>query len=274
MFLRWVGGGCAGRVGDAGVGLVLGTCLLCATTRFGCGTGGMDGIKYILYNIHGTWYARICRCSFESFSPGRLLQFPPRRLQIRLPVYADAFCASSATFCSIVLSSSPLSATFFSWPKSAWCVSGGARGRGRERRTVAGVQGGLNAAGLADQDRGVRVVLLHGRVAALEEGPVRLVSSHSPWHCLAGHCLARCLPDKRRPEWTPVPCRGAVVAGLAEEKAQLLQPRVECILGRHRVGCARAVVAVNWSFVEARSRRGTDVLRLRRRRSPAMPEPA
>ena len=45
---------------------------------------------------------------------------------------------------------------------------------GSQKRTVPREKCGLEAAGLADEDRGVRVVLLHGGIAALEEVPVAL----------------------------------------------------------------------------------------------------
>ena len=46
----------------------------------------------------------------------------------------------------------------------------------RFRRTVSREEGGLEAAGLADEDWGVWVVLLHCGVAALEEVPVCPIS--------------------------------------------------------------------------------------------------
>lgn len=40
-------------------------------------------------------------------------------------------------------------------------------------RTVSGKDSRLGAGGLAHQDGSVRVVLLHGRVGAVKEGPVQ-----------------------------------------------------------------------------------------------------
>lgn len=40
------------------------------------------------------------------------------------------------------------------------------------RRTVSGKDSGLGAGGLAHQDGSVGVVLLHGRVGAVKEGPI------------------------------------------------------------------------------------------------------
>jgi hypothetical protein len=59
------------------------------------------------------------------------------------------------------------------------CVSGVGwvwQGSCWRRRTVSCVEGRLEAAGLADEDGGVGVVLLHGGVAALEEGAAARVS--------------------------------------------------------------------------------------------------
>jgi hypothetical protein len=42
------------------------------------------------------------------------------------------------------------------------------------RRTVSSVDTGKGAGGLADEDRSVRVVLLHGGIGAEEEGPDRI----------------------------------------------------------------------------------------------------
>ena len=75
----------------------------------------------------------------------------------------------------------------------------GSRARAVGRQTVSRVESRLDAAGLADEDRGVRVVLLHGGVAALEEVPVHLVSllhpyAHSPSPAPAHHNLLISLP--------------------------------------------------------------------------------
>jgi hypothetical protein len=41
-------------------------------------------------------------------------------------------------------------------------------------RTVSGEDSWHGASGLAHENRGVRVMLLHGRVSAVEEGPVQV----------------------------------------------------------------------------------------------------
>lgn len=100
-------------------------------------------------------------------------------------------------------------------------------------RTVSRVEGGLDAAGLTDEDGRVRVVLLHGRVAALEEVPATHISlSFTPSSPLDPAGAHRNLVECR---WGRIPCRSAVLAGLAEQKPQLLQPRIKRILGRHCV---------------------------------------
>ena len=47
------------------------------------------------------------------------------------------------------------------------------------RRTVSGKDSGLGAGSLADHDGGVRVVLLHGRVGAVDESSVNQSQSQS-----------------------------------------------------------------------------------------------
>jgi hypothetical protein len=58
-------------------------------------------------------------------------------------------------------------------------------------RTVSCEQGRLEAAGLADEDGRVRVVLLHCGVAALEEVPCRSSASVNPHPSFPLQCCAR-----------------------------------------------------------------------------------
>ena len=63
------------------------------------------------------------------------------------------------------------------------------------KRTVSCEQSGLEAAGLADEDGRVRVVLLHGGVAALEEVAVRSSASiHPHSSCRAARIARSSLP--------------------------------------------------------------------------------
>jgi hypothetical protein len=95
------------------------------------------------------------------------------------------------------------------------------------KRTVSCEQSGLKAAGLTNEDGRVRVVLLHRGVAALEKVPGR--SSASIPSSLRAH--SNILSSQG-----VVPCRSAVLARLAEQKPQLLQPRIKRVLGGHCVG--------------------------------------
>jgi hypothetical protein len=111
-------------------------------------------------------------------------------------------------------------------------------------RTESRKDGGLSAAGLSDHDGNGRVALLHRGVAFCEK-----VSAHSVSPCLyqSAVCAFSLGAHCRRASSSAcsVPCRSAVLAGLAEQKAQLLQPVTERIFGRH-VRDGECCVAINW----------------------------
>ena len=103
--------------------------------------------------------------------------------------------------------------------------------------TVSRVDLGEGALGLPQHDGNRGVVLLHDRVGSCEEGP--------------GHRRSLAWGSGERAQWDDTPGRGAVVARLAEEEADLLQPLGESISARH-VGCfvdglAGGELVLNWS---------------------------
>lgn len=156
----------------------------------------------------------------------------------------------------MLLSSSPFSEIFFSCPYSNHTVSHlclflltWRRHVVGSKRTVPRKQGGLEAASLADEDRGMRVVLLHGGIAALEEVPTTSNISPLALPIPSPHLVLR----RRRIAIlragvvaADIPCRSAVLASLAEEKPQLLKSRAECILRRHRVSYQSGCWKCNW----------------------------
>jgi hypothetical protein len=89
----------------------------------------------------------------------------------------EPFCTSSVTCCSMALSSSPFSGSFFSFPKSIRVISSYSRTSRSIQRTESRIHRGLGAAGFPDHDGDRWVVLLHRGVALCEEVPIHTVSS-------------------------------------------------------------------------------------------------
>jgi hypothetical protein len=96
-------------------------------------------------------------------------------------------CTRSVTCCSIALSSSPFSVTFFSFPKSVARMSAPALPCSCVARTESRIDGRLGAARFPDHDGCVGVVLLHGGVASEQEVPGRRGQHARPV------CHIRCL---------------------------------------------------------------------------------
>lgn len=86
--------------------------------------------------------------------------------------------------------------------------------------TISGKHPRLGARGLAHHDGGLGVVLLHGRVGAVEEGP-------------AGRKINQWTMCSIRRMY--IPCGSACLRGLAEQEAKLLQALGEDVLARHDV---------------------------------------
>lgn len=92
---------------------------------------------------------------------------------------------------------------------------------GPRQRTKSRIHSWLGATGFSDHDRGVRVVLLHGRVASREEipvHPVSLVFLRPSCIPTAPTCGVKCVVAE-----CDMPRRSAVLAGLAKQEPQLLQ---------------------------------------------------
>jgi hypothetical protein len=92
------------------------------------------------------------------------------------------------------------------------------------RPTVSGKHPRLGACGLAHHDGSLGVVLLHGRVGAVEESPARKVWRQS---------MAQRAIHLEVGVYTP--CGSACLRGLAEGEAKLLQALGENVLARHDV---------------------------------------
>ena len=100
-------------------------------------------------------------------------------------------------------------------------------------RTISGKDSWLGAGGLAHEDGSVRVVLLHGGVCAVQEGPV-FATCISQWIRKSVVAIGTGIgSEDGRPGKGNVPCGGALLGGLAEKEAELLEALSEDVFARH-----------------------------------------